>query len=193
MKFNPILLIPIIGIPLFVIIIVIIIIVIVSSPEDNKGEVYLAKLENFENQENNIDCKISEIIPQGDGNDQYCNEVEITQIFLVYLRNTPDIYPSESNLTEEKAGRDMIKLYLKNSDYPNGKYFSEKIYDSDGNILNLKNINFEVGIDVNKEGNLDDIKKEDGIETDCGILFPIQLFRHNLKCIYNININQNIF
>ena len=158
------------------------------------GGVYLGEIEQSQNVEhfNAIsDCGTSKFEPNL-GTQEYCDGVTLTQIFLVYLKNMPNIYPSEKpdDINSEEAGRTIISLYL------NGEYMEPSTpVDENGNAIALADLAFDIGIDCTdadgKTYPLADVKKSDGVETDCGIQVIIDVFKDTQQCKYTLNINQN--
>lgn len=145
-------------------------------------------------------CYNSELRGKIRTDDQFCkNNLTIKQIFLVYCKNninqSPLQYKEQGN-EGDCPGRDHIFLYK------NGKYKNPSIAkDKDGNRINLKDLSFDIGIDIdfnNQEVKMNDVHITDKIKLeDNKFLIKIPIGKSNNpiqvgKCEYHMILCENL-
>ena len=140
----------------------------------------------------NFECDSSLYSKTRDKNEiDFCSNVSLDQIFLVFCEDydgSPIQY-KEKVTQNDCPGRNMMTLYK------NGKYSKPEIINDDkGDIITLKDLKADVGIDVSYNGEnirMSDIPFKDGIKTKCGLRYDLNIEHNGKNCIFELFINEN--
>jgi glycosyl transferase, family 25 len=107
------------------------------------------------------------IDPENPDHISFADKLSITQIFLVYCANNPQQSPKDYNNNGGEGdcpGRKHVFLYQKDH---GGFQRTHKATDKNGKVIKLKDLVYDVGIDVTKDGvnlQMSDVHKSDKIE-----------------------------
>ena len=142
-------------------------------------------------------CYNSKIVGKNEVDDDYCRDnLQLQEIFITYCENNPSVSPSQYG-ENDCPGRNKMVLF------ENGEFTEpNKVFDNSGNHVKLKDLSFDVGIDIvfnGKEVKMNDVHVDQKEQLDTNIfLFKINIGKSRIdpikpgRCEFHFIICENL-